>query len=557
MKEAFKVMLAMSLIFCFGLKEAKAVTADNFLETYTLLASDASDGNVFGASVSMNDNLVVAGALEGEKAYIYSFIAGELTELAIVTEGSHPNSYGSSVSAGDNTVAVGARNEGSDSQGVTYVYTVTNGSVSSPVTLTANDAQSGDSFGSEVALQGNILLVGAPSADISGNENSGAAYVFNLVNGTWQQSAKLVPSDPGTFFYFGVSLAISNDGTTIVIGSPGNFENPSETEITGAVYVFNLVNGTWTQTAKLVPSNAANDDFFGYDVAIDDGIIAGASPFGNSDTGSVTLFNLPENGTWTQGQTLTASDASAFDLFGYSIALNEGVLSISAPEDMNTPDSPGAVYLFALQDSTWTQSQDKLVPVAGQISDIFGYSIALDNFILLVGAPGTSNVGPFQGAVFFYTQAAVIADPEELDLDVSAQGTYTLVLNSEPANDVVVTPVNSNFVINPSSLTFTIANWATPQTITITAPDTISEADFETFTISHTVTSVDTLFNIDGPEVLVTVAASGAEPDIRGGRCSLEPQGGKPSHSWMYLLMFVSAFYVSARRQSLRKGADK
>lgn len=559
MKNKFKIILAMSFIFCFGFKDAKAVTADNFLETYTLLASDASDGNTFGASVAFNDSLVAVGALEGEKVYIYSFIAGELTEQAIVTEGSHPNGFGSTVAVDGNTVAVGARGEGNDSQGIVYVYTSTDGTWTNPAALIASDTQTGDSFGSDVSLQGTTLVIGAPAADINNIDNSGAAYVFNLVNGTWQQSAKLFPSDPGEHNLFGLSTTISSDENTIVIGAPGELENPDQSEITGAAYVFNLVNGSWTQTAKLLMSDAANDDFFGYDVAIEDNMIAASAPLANSQMGSVILFNLSESGSWTQGQTLTANDASAFDYFGYSIDFNEGVLAVSAPEAMDAPDSAGAVYLFSQENSFWTQTQSKLTPSAGQAGDLFGYNIALNNFILLVGAPGTSDVGPFQGAVFFYTQAAVIADPSELDLDAAAQGTYTLFLNSEPANDVVVTPVNSNFSINPSSVTFTTSNWATPQTITITAPTTISQEDSETFTITHSVSSVDTLFNnVDGPEVMVTVTSSGAVPDIRGGRCSLEPRGGNPSsHSWIFTFGLLGIVFFSAKKHSLRKYADK
>ncbi len=549
MKLKLKVFLLFLLFSCSFSKIAQAVTANNFLETYTLLASDASDGNIFGASVAMGGDVVAVGALEGEKVYIYSFIEGQLTEQLIASEGNHPNSFGSSVAINGNIVAVGARGEGTTGEGAVYVYTYANGSWGTPIIVTPNDAQTGDGFGSEVRLQNDLMVVGAATVDVSGHENSGAAYVFTLSNGTWQQTAKLVPSDPVDKSFFGVSVAI--DQKTIVVGAPGDVDNPSLTNVTGAAYVFELTNGIWTQTAKLVSANSANDDFLAQSVAIQGDVIALGAPLGNSTTGSVVLFNRQTNGSWQEGQTLLANDGKPFDFFGYSIALDDDVLAIGAPEDLNgSPDNVGAVYIFALNNSTWSQTQSKLFPSGAQIGDLFGYSVALDNFILLAGAPVASGMGAFQGAAFFFTQAAVIADPTEFSLEPGEQGTYSLFLNSEPANDVIVTPTNSSISFNPSSVTFTTSNWATPQSITFTAPNPSSS--IETFTINHTVTSIDSLFNgIEGPEVNVLVASPGT---LGGGKCSVESHGEKNSpSSWIAAFAFLSLLYVGMKKRLPKK----
>jgi hypothetical protein len=99
--------------------------------------------------------------------------------------------------------------------------------------------ESGGRAGQSVAQAGDVAVLGAPND----NGDIGAAYVFMLVNGTWTQQTKLVPEAGGS--QQGSSVALSSDGTTLAIGAPG------DNGALGAVDVFTLNNGTWTQQDHL------------------------------------------------------------------------------------------------------------------------------------------------------------------------------------------------------------------------------------------------------------------------------------------------------------------
>ena len=131
----------------------------------------------------------------------------------------------------------------------------------------ASNTGTGDGFGSSVAVDGNTLVVGAPSEDsnatgINGNQannsasGSGAVYVFTRSNGVWTQQAYLKASNTGVQDHFGTSVALS--GETLAVGAPDEDSNAmgingnqsdNSAENSGAVYIFTRVNGEWHQQA--------------------------------------------------------------------------------------------------------------------------------------------------------------------------------------------------------------------------------------------------------------------------------------------------------------------
>ena len=84
------------------------------------------------------------------------------------------------------------------------------------------------------------------------------------MNGVWQEEAKLVPTDGASYDYFGYDVALSGD--TAIIGSPYN--NGMGTS-SGSVYVFvRRDDGTWEEVQKITPADGEDDDQFGTSVAI-------------------------------------------------------------------------------------------------------------------------------------------------------------------------------------------------------------------------------------------------------------------------------------------------
>ena len=220
--------------------------------------------------------------------------------------------------------------------------------------LTASDKGANDYFGNSVSISrdGSTMAVGAFIEDPNGILDAGSVYVFQNTNGTWTEVQKLTASDKEMFDRFGFSVSISEDGSTLAVGA--FIEVPNGISNAGSVYVFQNTNGTWTEVQKLTASDKGGYDQFGYSVSISlDGstIAVGANeedPNGIPGAGSVYIFQNT-NGTWTEVQKLTASDKEAYDRFGTSVSISEdgSTLAVGARyEDPNGISGAGSVYVF-------------------------------------------------------------------------------------------------------------------------------------------------------------------------------------------------------------------
>jgi hypothetical protein len=265
--------------------------------------------------------------------------------------------------------------------------------------LTAPDAERGAEFGSAVAVQGNVAVVGAPG-DASAGFGTGAAYVFEKTTTGWQLQQKLVGPDASHSF-FGASVAIDND--RIVVGAYGDFNVDVGA---GAAYVFVHVGTKWTPEAKLIGSENSAFDSFGFSVAIKgDRIVCGA--FGNSDlnqseVGSAYVFRRIQ-GLWLQEQELTASDGASLARFGLSVTMNDDTIVVGADGDAELGFFSGAVYVFTFDGSSWIQRQ-KLHAQDAQESASFGYHVAMDGDTLVIGAPQNAVGNHTLGAAYVFTR---------------------------------------------------------------------------------------------------------------------------------------------------------
>jgi hypothetical protein len=257
--------------------------------------------------------------------------------------------------------------------------------------LLASDGAASDYFGSSVALSsdGTTAIIGASYNDPSGVSNAGAAYIFKTSNGTtWTQIAKLTASDAAASDYFGSSVALSSDGSTAIVGAYYK-------STVGASYIFKTSNGTtWTQIAKITASDAAANDIFGYSVGMSsDGTTAIIGAFGkSSNTGAAYVFKTSDGTTWTQIAKLTASDAATNDYFGNSVSISsDGTTAIVGAYLKSS--AVGAAYIFKTSNgTTWTQIA-KLLATDGAAGDQFGYSVGMssDGTTAIVGASNKSG----------------------------------------------------------------------------------------------------------------------------------------------------------------------
>ncbi len=324
-------------------------TDGSWQEAGKLTAGDPNVAMHFGRrAVSVFRDHVAVGARFADPAMagaVYVFRrrpAGDWAQVAKLGPGTPGGRLGESVALDGRRLVAGAPFDGN---GVVHVYErQAGGQWFQTATLSTPAGSSGTAFGDELAIHGRAIVVGAPAFGAFG-PSSGTVFVFELQpGGQWAPVATLNASDAATGDAFGFSVSVSGD--VLIAASPfdDEFGNGS-----GAVYVFERQGGVWTETAKLLATNGSAGDEFGYSAAISGStVVVGAR---NSDTfgaghGAAYVFKRQPDGTWVQSAELEASDGSANDAFGFSVAVSQGQALIGVPNNDDAGSSTGSAYVF-------------------------------------------------------------------------------------------------------------------------------------------------------------------------------------------------------------------
>ena len=284
--------------------------------------------------------------------------------------------------------------------------------------LKAINADTRDQFGFSVALSGDTLAVGAVGEGGADNltPDAGAVYVFTRDNdGRWRQQDFLRAINADTGDQFGFSVALSGD--TLAVGAIGEGGVDNSQPDAGAVYVYNRDNdGKWHQRGFLKALNADTRDHFGFSVSLSgDTLAVGAVGEGGADNrtpdaGAVYVFTIDDSGVWRQQDFIRAFNGDTRDQFGFSIALSENTLAVGAvgegSADNSKPDA-GAVYVFGRDDDGEWRQRGFLRVFNAEAGDLFGGAVALSGDTLAVGAVGKNSVDnskPDTGAVYVFSR---------------------------------------------------------------------------------------------------------------------------------------------------------
>jgi FG-GAP repeat len=234
--------------------------------------------NENSAATGINGDQADNSALDAGAVYVFARSGGTWSQQAYVkasnTDAEDNFGLHLALSGDGNTLAVGARGEASSFSGIgaietdnsarfagaVYVFIRSQASWAQQAYLKASNAQINDRFGRSVALSadGNVLFVGAvdeasTATGIDGNQASnsaslsGAAYEFVRSGASWAQVRYIKASNTATRDFFGWSIALSSDASTLAVGAPD--EDSAATGIdgdqadnsavsAGAVYVF-------------------------------------------------------------------------------------------------------------------------------------------------------------------------------------------------------------------------------------------------------------------------------------------------------------------------------
>lgn len=337
--------------------------------------------------------------------------------------GVYPSSLGTSVAV-DGDLMVAAATGETNGAGAVYVYqrNLFSGNWAVIKRLTASDAVQNGFFGSDVAISGDTVVIGARES----------AYIFQKNQGgtdNWGEVKKLLASDGAADDRFGGSVAIS--GNTVVVGA--YFEDHDANGVAGdesnvgAAYVYQRNLGganTWGERKKLTASDHAADDFFGSSVAISGTtLVVGATsenhnadsvPGDETSVGAAYVFEQNQGGTNNFGlaKKLIAADGAGGDGFGLSAAMSATTIVVGSYADDRNVDgvvgdeiNVGSAYIFQKDQggtNNWGQVK-KLVANDGATWDLFGHAVSVSGNTVVVGAYNeghdTNNNGSDEGRV--------------------------------------------------------------------------------------------------------------------------------------------------------------
>jgi hypothetical protein len=340
----------------------------------------------FGYSVAVSGSTAIIGAWNDAggngAAYVYvqAGTSWSLQQKLTAGNGASGDQFGYAVAISGNTALVGAGGK-SNGQGAAYVFTRSGTTWAQQAQLTSSDGAASDCFGCSVAVAGTSAFIGAPGK----LGNTGAAYAFTNAGTTWSQSSEF--GGQTSEGYFGFSVAISSDAATAVAGEFG--ANSSQ----GSAYVFGQSGGSWSQSAVVTASDGDAGDNFGYAVAASPGaILVGA--YANGGKGAAYYF-AGSGTSWVQQSKLVASDGASNDYFGYAVALS-GTTAVIGAYEKSVTGGPGEAYVFTSSGSAW--SQQVVLPPIGTYS---GYAVAASGTTAVVGA-----LADYSGVAGIYGQAA-------------------------------------------------------------------------------------------------------------------------------------------------------
>ncbi len=417
--------------------------------------------------VDIDGDTLVVGAntydvgTESAAGAVYVFYRNEggtdnwgLVKRVVADDANNSDYFGHSVAVDGDTLVVGAiwDDEPMLAQGTAYVFYRNHGGADNwgqVAQITPSDAAASDEFGYSVAIDGDIMVVGARWAGAGGK-----AYVFYRNQGgadSWGAVTKLSRSDAAAADdQYGISVAI--DGSIAAVGSYKDDDNGWNS---GAAYLFYRNQGgadNWGQFKKLTPSPAASEDYFGRAVAIDGNtVVVGAEGYDTLSSvfaGSAYVFYRNQGGAdnWGQVAQLTASDGADFDYFGHAADINGDCIIIGAYRHDKNPggdDRSGAGYLFQRDQGgadSWGEVQ-KLFHSSISNYDYLGAAAAIDGDTVALDAPGKNRTYIYEKTVLPDLQITKVAAPTEIDPGGEITFTIAYTNNAGLATGVQITDI--------------------------------------------------------------------------------------------------------------------
>jgi FG-GAP repeat len=336
----------------------------------------------FGWDVDMGGGTAVIGTRSASdgSASVFRRIQGSwIFEQALT---SNESNYGLVVAADGDVVAVGVPDQGA-SVGLVYVYRYDGNAWVLEQTLLASDGETGDRFGSAIAVDGHQMIIG--TGDIALAPFVNKAYIYRWTGDNWVEDQKLVPEVGDTTAFFGLSVAIS--GNWALVGAAGD-DVDGYPHASGSASFYQRSGGAWTFRQKVFPQG--DEHQFGFDLDL-----SGHSAIvGHYNQGDWAYVFVRSGNTWFPEQKLTPGDGLSGIGYGRSVAIENDIVLIGAPFVVD-----GSVYQYCWDGSSWGKEQKHS---GGALSERYGLVVALDGDSGITGAPDSDLGGPLTDAGFAF-----------------------------------------------------------------------------------------------------------------------------------------------------------
>lgn len=381
----------------------------------------------FGASISSSGNDLIIGipyrdsdgrgnAVTNAGAAVAFTRADEnsnWTQIQVITAKTFATSanqrLGTSVTGDGDYFAVGATGNSYDANedffmsgsGSVYVWHNTGTEWKYHQKLSGSIRFANGAFGTSVKMLGNLLFVGAPGVTMNGNAGQGALFVYELVDGVFEEiqiitlDTTLLPIKNASF-----GSSVDYDGETLAVGAR-TATKPSVTYYYGNVTFLerDSETGLFGSPQTLYDPNAPTaNNYLGTSVSVSGELCIAGAPYEfavATNNGSASIFRKTD-GVWAFEDKIYAQRpvAESAMQFGASWAAEGNYLVVGAPNSSydrlnRTVSQGGAVLVFERTDNVWNYKQ-RITPLGlnnHNVGDAFGTSIGLQNGVLVVGAP--------------------------------------------------------------------------------------------------------------------------------------------------------------------------
>jgi hypothetical protein len=308
------------------------------------------------------------------------------------------------------TVATGILgNEDPDTPDTLHVYRRSGGAWVYDAALTAPQPQPSDGFGGSAGIDGDTIIVGAPTRNAVDAPLAGAAYVFRRDGETWKHHATLECPNPVERGFFGNHVAL--DGDTAVVGEAigGHMEGGASNR---AVYVYAREGDSWPLQATIelpdeLAGAAGKDNEFGNFVAVQGDTLAVTA------MGADALYMYERRrGRWSLAERIdaprAANDSEGGPAFGRTVDLDLDLMVVGALRAGGVAPDAGAAFVYRRAESGARWELDaKLVAPDGRTLDMFGHWVAIAGDTILAAAFRAANAGrPEAGTAYLFRRSA-------------------------------------------------------------------------------------------------------------------------------------------------------